>query len=114
MFKSIVFLLAFLPSVFGFTASNEPTSCDCPSVTNLQKTGGSSSSFSFAWTGVDAADQYRVWYHRQENQFTSGYFYTSETSFNFTDLDAGHYTFYVMAECGSEGSNIIGIEDHMQ
>jgi hypothetical protein len=114
MFKTIVFLLFLMPAIFGFAPAKEAATCDCPSVTNLHKTGMSSSSFSYAWTGNEAADQYVVWYYRQEGQFTSGYSSTTKTSFTFTDLAPGHYTFYVMAQCGNEGSNYIGIEDHIQ
>ena len=114
MTKMIVFMMLFLPSVFGFSPATETATCDCPDITNLQETGQTSSSISYSWGGSLSADRYKVWYYRSEDQYTSSYFYTNSTAYTFSSLAAGHYTFYFVAECGSEESNIIGVEDVLQ
>jgi|GEM_PF-2877128 len=50
MFKIIVFLILFLPSVIGAAPSTEPGICFCPNITNLQKSGQTDNSFTFDWT----------------------------------------------------------------
>lgn len=111
MFKIIVFLILFLPSVIGAAPSTEPGICFCPNITNLQKSGQTDNSFTFDWTSAYSGAQYKVWYVRQEDGYTSGYSYTSNNSFNFTGLSAGHYTFYIQTLCEQENSSAVGIED---
>jgi|CXWL01.1.fsa_nt_gi hypothetical protein len=114
MTKMIVFMMLFLPSMFGFSPASETATCDCSDITNLQETGQTSSSISYAWGGSLNATRYKLWYYRSEDQYTSGYFYTNSTAYTFTSLAAGHYTFYFVAECESEESNAIGVEDVFQ
>ena len=111
MFKLLAFLILFLSSVSGFASSSEPVPCSCLNVTELQKTGQSSSSISYSWSNAYSGAQFRVWYARQEDSYTSGFFYTNNLSFDFTGLSAGHYTFYFQVLCGGETSGYIGIED---
>jgi hypothetical protein len=111
MYKLIVFLTLFLSSVTGFAASIEPMPCSCSNVTNLQKTAQSPSSFSYAWNHNYTGAQFKVWYTREEDTFTSSFFYTSNLSYNFTGLSTGHYTFYFQALCDGTPSGYIGIED---
>jgi len=111
MFKLFAFLILFLSSVSGFAASSEPTPYSCPNVTTLQKTGQTSNSISYSWDNAYTGAQFRVWYTRQEDSYTSGFFYTNYLSFDFTGLSAGNYTFYFQVLCGGETSGIIGIED---
>jgi hypothetical protein len=111
MFKMFAFLFLFLPSVFGANPVTEPQPCTCPEISNLQKTGETSNSLSYAWSSGYMGAQYKVWYHRAEDGYTSGFFYTYNLSYNFTGLSAGHYTFYFQSLCGNETSSYIGIED---
>ena len=111
MFKILAFLILFLPTVIGSVPSNESGSCYCPSITNLQKTGQTNNSFTFGWTSAYSGAIYKVWYVRQEDGYTSGCSYTSNNSFIFTGLSAGHYTFYIQTQCEQETSSAIGIED---
>ena len=111
MFKLLVFLILFLPSVLGADPIVEPSVCSCPSVPNLQKTGQTSNSFTYGWGNAYTGAQYKVWYVRQEDGYNSGFFYTSSLSYSFTGLSAGHYTFYFQTQCDQESSSIIGIED---
>ena len=111
MFKLLAFLMLFMPSVFGAAPSTAPMDCTCPSVPNLQKTGQTSTSFTYGWTTAYTGAQYKVWYIRQEDGYNSGFFYTSSLSYSFTGLSAGHYTFYFQTQCDQEASSVIGIED---
>lgn len=111
MTKMIVFLLFTLPSMFGAPTGQATVTCTCPGITNLQKTGHTTSSISYSWDGYDGATQYKVYFYRSGDQYTSGYFYTSSTSYNFTSLPAGNYTFYFATVCGSESSGYVGVED---
>ncbi len=111
MFKILAFLILFLPTFMGAAPSTEPSSCYCPGITNLHKVAQTDNSFTFDWTSAYSGAQYRVWYVRQEDGYNSGYSYTSNNSFNFTGLSAGHYTFYIQTLCEQETSSAIGIED---
>ena len=113
MLKMIAFLSIFLPSVLGNMPTTEQATCNCPSVTNLQKTGQTSSSISYSWSPVLGSSGYTVWYYRTEGQYTSATFSPNGTAYSFTGLVPGHYTFHVQAVCGGEGSNIIGVEDQI-
>ena len=73
--------------------------CNCPAVTNLQKTGGTSSSFSFSWTGHITATEYEVWYVRESDSYTSPSSSVTATAHTFNNLSPGGYTFYVKAIC---------------
>lgn len=114
MTKMVVFMMLFLPSMFAFMPAADLATCSCATVSNVQKTGQTSNSISYAWDGSQGATQYKVWFTRQEDQYTSSYFYTLTPSFTFTNLSAGHYTFNIVAECGGEASNIVGLEDFVQ
>jgi hypothetical protein len=111
MIKTIVFLFAFLPSVLGFQPAPEATTCACASVTNVQRVAQVSGSNSYTWTAVPGASQYKVWYKRLSNGQTSSATFTSNTSFTFTGLAGGEYTFYFATVCIGDESNIIGIDD---
>ncbi|MDO8365500.1 MAG: hypothetical protein Q7T20_01800 [Saprospiraceae bacterium] len=112
MYKLLVFLALFLPSISGFASSSEPAApCSCPNVTDVQETGQTSSSISYSWNNGYSGAQFKLWYTRQEDSYTSGFFYTNNLSYNFTGLSAGHYTFFFQALCEEETSGIIGIED---
>jgi hypothetical protein len=112
MIKTIAFLFAFLPSVLGYQpAPNATTTCACSSVTNVQRVAQSSGTNSYTWTAATGASQYKVWYKRLSNCQTSSESYTSNTSFTFSGLAGGEYTFYFAAVCIGEESNIIGIDD---
>lgn len=115
MTKIIVFLMLVLPSMFGSPAHpSDANACSCPDVSNVHKTGYSLDSVTYSWDGSAGATQYRVNYYRSEDQYASEYFYTNSTSYNFTNLSAGHYTFYFTAICGGGPSGIVGIEDFVQ
>ncbi len=111
MFKLLVFLSLFQLSALDFGASAKPAPITCPNVTDLQKTGQTSNTITYAWSNAYSGAQYRVWYTRQADGYTSSFQYTYSLSHTFTGLSAGHYTFYFQTLCGEESSNYIGVED---
>ena len=102
-------LLAFLVPVQIGQASEPVTSLLCPGP-NVSITARSSGSVSFAWDAVSGALSYKVWYHRQEDSYTSGEFTTGGTSISFSDLPTGTYTFYFASVCTGGLSDIIIID----
>ncbi len=114
MFKIIISLLFLLPLAAGNPSSKEAATCNCTEVANIQKTVQTSNSLAYAWDASASATEYKVWYTREEDNYTSAYFYTSGTSYNFTNLSAGQYTFYFVAVCGEGSSGWVGIEDVVQ
>jgi hypothetical protein len=90
------------------TAPGEGSSCDAPAAT---VTAQGSHSVSFSWNAVSGATGYRVWYVRQEDNFTSQETSTSGTSVNFSNLPSGKYSFYFVTDCGGETSEAIILDD---
>ena len=113
MFKILFSLLALLPMA-DQKWSLPDTSCDCPSVTNLQRTGQTATSYTLSWDGHTGADSYAVSYIREEGGYTSSVYSTTSSSYTFESLPNGHYTFYVTALCGTESSGFVGIEDFIE
>ncbi|MEZ4961425.1 MAG: fibronectin type III domain-containing protein [Saprospiraceae bacterium] len=113
MLKTLVFLWLALPFLPGLTSGPPAVTCDCPDIADLQKTGQTSNSITFEWSPVDGATTYKVRYYRQDDQYTSSFQYTGQTSLSFTNLPEGTYTFYFMAVCGSGESGIV-VEDLIQ
>ncbi len=118
MFKSILSLLFFLPAAFAFDApakTSTPTEvCVCPEITNLRKTGQTSTSISYSWSAPTEATLFQVWYVRHSDDYTSESFYTTNCTFTFANLSQGLHTFYFVVLCGSEPSGLIGVTDLIQ
>ncbi|MBL7783869.1 MAG: hypothetical protein JNM22_21715 [Saprospiraceae bacterium] len=83
----------------------------CPAITELEKTGETSNSYAMAWDYSGDPILYKVWYVRQSDNYFSGYFYTTNTNYNFTGLSSGGHTFYCTVICRGGESGYIGIED---
>ena len=109
MLHLLAFLLLLVPSTHATFPTTEAIPFACPDVSGLQKTGETSNSISYAWSNTGA--EYKLWYTREEDTYTSSFIYTYNTSYSFTGLSAGHYTFYFQALCGAETSGYIGAED---
>lgn len=110
-----LFVLAMLPAFSAFTtvpqlAEPKATMCTCetPQVT---KTGQAPGSITFAWSPVNGATAYQVWYVRKSDNHMSSPTNTTATSHTFSGLAAGYYTFYFVAVCGNESSGYVIIED---
>jgi len=114
MLKILIFLLLLLPLTFGFSSREVSGSCNCPSVSNVQKTGQTSTSISFSWNGPQGATGYNVWYDSQTDQNSSAYYYSTSASYEFTNLTPGNYTFYFEVICGEVSSGWVGVEDVVQ
>lgn len=99
--KVLVLALFLLPGVSGFSAPEVPQPLSCP-IQGLTKTGQSEGSVAFSWGSVPSATEYRVYYVRTSDNYTSGVFTTGSTSISFNDLPAGTYRFYFAAVCGQE------------
>lgn len=105
-----MFLSFLIPSGVNHTTLDiSKQVCTCPEVTNLHKTSETSTSKSYGWNG--SGSEYKVWYYRSEDSYTSSVSTAYSTSYTFSGLTAGHYTFYVQTVCGAEASGFIGVED---
>jgi hypothetical protein len=111
MIKILAFVFAFLPTMMTSPDTSTTTDCSCPSIGNLQKTFQSTGSVAFTWSAASGASQYKLWYVRESDGFTSSNIYTTSTSYNFSGLAAGQYDFYFQAVCNGESSSFVGWED---
>lgn len=108
MFK-IFFLSLFLLNTDAFDTTQ--TAAVCPEMGTPQKTGQGSGTISFAWGSAYTGAQYRLWYTRTSDGYTSSVYHTYNLSHTFSGLSAGHHTFYFQTVCEGESSGYIGIED---
>lgn len=110
VFTTLFFLLTLTVQVFtGFTPPKGPgCACTSPSVS---LTGQTSNSASFDWSPVYSATEYKVWYYRKEDDFTSQEVFTSSTDISFTNLEEGTYEFYFATVCGGIISQVIVTDD---
>ncbi len=113
MLKMFVFWLLLQPlyPIAPLPANGSLEGCSCPTATNLQKTGETTTSYSFTWTGNAEAINYEVWYVRENDAFTSSVVTTTTTAHTFNNLLPGQHTFYVRVVCDCGTSGFIGIED---
>ncbi|MFQ5448210.1 MAG: fibronectin type III domain-containing protein, partial [Saprospiraceae bacterium] len=103
-------LLLSLSLSFGFSNAREQGVSNCEPVSGLVQTAHTSSSITYSWNGTADAEGYRVWYTRQGDLYTSPRYYTTNTSYTFSNLTPGVYTFYFETDCGGASQAII-IED---
>ncbi len=111
-------LLGLFLAVFSLQANNLPThlapaDCSCDAPGNVVKTGQTDSSVSFSWGAVAGATDYKVWYVRIDDNYTSAQTTATGTSINYSGLPTGRYVFYFSTNCGGETSSIIIMEDIM-
>lgn len=108
---SLFFGLALLAQVgSGFSVpETEDLTCQPPSV---YVTGKSEGTVSYAWSAVSGSLGYRVYYTRQEDNYTSGFVNTGNTNITFTDLPAGTYDFHFATLC-IEGPSSYTIDDDL-
>ena len=102
---------AFLQPFHEGMANNQPPvaiTCDPPVAT---VTGQSANSVSFAWGGLGGATEYRIWYVRQQDNYTSGTITTNNTNFTYSNLPPGTYRFYFATVCGLSTSGSYVIEE---
>jgi len=102
-----VCLLLSLSLSFAFSPFETTAACDCDPISSLTQVAKTSNSVSYSWNGSADAGTYRVWYVRQGDLYTSPAYYTTSTSFTFSNLSAGDYTFYFEAGCSESQSIII-------
>lgn len=110
MFRFLFFFL-LLANTPLFPSVGPPALDQCPCVQNVQVTQRTNHSISFTWDAQSPGLQYKLWYVRQEDGATAGYFFTYDGDYTFSGLSSGHYTFYFQTLCGEGASGYIGIED---
>lgn len=113
MFFNLFLLLPLLAPVapsFSLPTATVEVSCTAPSPT---KNAHSSGYISFSWSAVPGATDYRVWYVRHQDSFTSESVLTGGTSCSFSGLPAGNYSFYFQTVCGETASEYVIVDDLM-
>ena len=98
-FKGFILALFLLPGVSCLSAPTAFPPFNCP-IQNLTKTDQSSGSVSYSWAAISGVTEYKVWYTRTNDNYTSSVTTTGSTSITFSGLPAGSYHFYFAAVCG--------------
>jgi hypothetical protein len=103
------FFCLFLSLSLSFAFSNAPDygTNDCDPISGLTQVAQTSNSITYAWDGSADAEVYRVWYVRQGDLYTSPAYNTTNTSFTFSNLAPGNYTFFFEASCSESQAIII-------
>ena len=105
----LLLLSMFAPQPAAFSAATEPAViCPAPNVSITEQT---LTSIHFAWDQVSGGAVYRVWYVRQEDNYTSSQVTTGGNSISFSGLPAGTYDFYFVTVCTGETSTNYIFED---
>ncbi|MBV6442482.1 MAG: hypothetical protein EPGJADBJ_04200 [Saprospiraceae bacterium] len=104
-------LLAMLTPVRSGNRSPFKERVFCPPPDNLSITDKSSGSVSFSWGPAGGGLTYKVWYYRQEDNFTSSDFITGNPYITFSNLPNGTYDFYFAVICDANISSFIVEED---
>ncbi len=93
--------LFLLPGASSFSTPPMLQPLTCP-IQNLTKTDQSAGFVSYSWSAVSGATEYKVFYTRTNDNYTSSMFTTGSTYISFSGLPAGNYRFYFAAVCGQE------------
>ena len=101
-------LLGLLIPVHAGAPLSIETTCPAPDVSVTEQTA---SSVTFGWSAVSGASQYRIWYVRREDNYSSQVTTTGGTSATFSNMPSGTYDFYFQTSCGVEGNSAIIVAD---
>lgn len=105
----LLLLTLFAARPAAFSAATEPAvTCPAPNVSITEQT---LTSIHFAWDQVSGGAVYKVWYVRQEDNYTSSQISTCSGSISFTNLPAGTYDFHFVTVCTGETSTNYVVED---
>jgi hypothetical protein len=108
MKSSLIFTLFTLSLLFGCVKPKEDLiqteKSSCPTPTNVIRTNKASGSISYSWSAVTGAVQYKLKYVRQKDNYTSPDYFTTSTSYTFSNLQSGDYAFYFYTVC-SDGTS---------
>lgn len=99
-----------LPMLGNFPAP-QLEDCSCPAITSVSVSTRSSGSIGWTWSGSESATGYEVWFHKEDGDYTSAHYNTTNESYTYSGLAPGRYTFYFRAVCGGQISSFIGVED---
>lgn len=106
---AIALFAAVLAQPFpGFTAT--PV-CTCDPPYDLSLTMPISNQASFVWNSNEQGAAYKVWYYREEDNYTSTERTTSNQYIDYTNLPTGTYTFYFATVCEGGTSQSIVYDD---
>lgn len=103
-------LALVLPMLTGFSMPENGNDSTCPAPENVSITAKTSGSISFDWDAVGGGS-YLVYYVRQDDDYISPTYSTTNSEYSFSGLSAGTYDFFFVTDCGSELSGGVGIED---
>ncbi|MCC6458912.1 MAG: hypothetical protein IT260_00475 [Saprospiraceae bacterium] len=110
--RQFLIIALFWASVLGYV---QPGYSGVPhqnfQVTNLNVwiTSRTSNSVSFSWDRT--APNYKVWYHKHGEPYTSPVLTTSGTTFSFHNLPLGSYDFYFEPIIEDEAPGYVILED---
>ncbi len=109
---SLLLLLAAVVKPVQITAAKPPRldcTCETPinAVINVQNYNG----VSITWNHNEEDVSFKVWYYRREDNYTSAETITGNKSILYSNLQAGTYTFHLVAICGEEQSASIVFDD---
>lgn len=105
---SLLFLLNLSSPVRAGVPPTPEVTCPAPEVSIAEQ---AAASVTFTWNAVSGATQYRIWYVRREDNYTSSVITTGGTSVTFSNLPPGTYDFYFQTSCGGEGNSAIITQD---
>ena len=113
MKKLLFFLALFLPFTFGFSMPEVENLTTCSDPANVSVVSKTSSSISFDWDDCGCGQtEYRVYY--VQGEYVSPESSTTSSSFTYTGLSAGTYSFYFYTVCGAEVSGFVVLEDTLE
>jgi hypothetical protein len=95
----------------AFSANPGAIACTCDPPFDLSIAGISSNDVSFSWSSNEQGASYKVWYYREEDNFTSTERITGNLHIEYTGLPAGTYTFYFATVCEGGTSQSIIVDD---
>lgn len=107
---SLLFLLNLSNPVRAGVPPTPEVTCPTPEVSITEQ---AASSVTFSWNAVSGATQYRIWYVRREDNYTSSVITTGGTSVTFSNLTSGTYDFHFQTSCGGDGNSAIIIAEIM-
>ncbi len=113
-FQLCLFVALLVPGAIGLSAaSSVPTVAvvGCLEPGNLSRTGITSSSISFSWSGASGATGYQVYYLRMSDNTVSSVMTTGSTSMTISGLSPGAYRFYFATVCEEGTSDYIIMDD---
>ena len=110
--KKTIFLILFAFALTFSFANETEDEVTCNPPANVTTVAQSAGSVSFDWDDcTGGCTEYKVWYVRQDDGYTSNKVTTSASDISFSGLADGTYDFYFATVCAGGVSSIIGVEE---